>query len=116
LTSSLLAKSAGYDTLFIDHEHSSMSVKEVSQICTTALTARITPFVRVPYECGDGYVQKILDAGAMGVIFPHVNSAEDARRLSRVCKYPPLGQGVGRMGFRTWGLRFGRRRVCKWRR
>jgi 2-keto-3-deoxy-L-rhamnonate aldolase RhmA len=103
-TSSLLAKSAGYDTLFIDHEHSSVSVKEASQIYTTTLTTDITPFVRVPYECCDGYVQKILDAGAMGVIFPHVNSAEDARRLSRVCKHPPLGtrswtNGLPHLGF-----------------
>jgi 2-keto-3-deoxy-L-rhamnonate aldolase RhmA len=81
-----------------------MSVKEASQICTTALTASITPFVRVPYECGDGYVQKTLDAGARGVIFPHVNSAEGARRLSRVCKYPPLWtrswtNGLPHLGF-----------------
>ena len=102
-TSSLFAKSAGYDTLFINHEHS-MSVKEASQICTIALTAGITPFVRVPYECGHGYVQKILDAGATGVIFPHVNSVEDVRRLSRVCKNPRLGPGSWTNGLPHLGL------------
>ena len=86
-----LAKTAGYDTLFIDHEHAQMSVSEAGQLCTTALSAGVTPFVRVPYQCGDGYVQKILDAGAMGVIFPHVNSVEDAKKCIRVTKYPPIG-------------------------
>jgi 2-keto-3-deoxy-L-rhamnonate aldolase RhmA len=69
-----LAKTAGYDSIFIDLEHSNFSISEAHTLCSTALLLGITPFVRVPYECGSGYVQRILDGGAMGIVFPHVNT------------------------------------------
>jgi 2-keto-3-deoxy-L-rhamnonate aldolase RhmA len=69
-----LAKTAGYDSLFVDLEHSSFSISKAHTLCSTALSLGITPFVRVPYECGSGYVQRILDGGAMGIVFPHINT------------------------------------------
>ena len=87
-----LAVSAGYDALFIELEHSVLDERDASVLCITALLAKITPFVRVPYQCGDGFVQRILDGGAMGIIYPHVSSAEDARKAVAICKYPPLGR------------------------
>ena len=68
-----MAQKAGFDALFIDLEHSTLSINDASLLCTTALLAGVTPFVRVPYQCGDGLVQRVLDGGAMGVIFPHVS-------------------------------------------
>jgi len=68
-----IAQKAGFEALFIDLEHSTLSINDASQLCTTALLAGVTPFVRVPYQCGDGLVQRVLDGGAMGVIFPHVS-------------------------------------------
>lgn len=71
----LLARNAGFDALFIDLEHGWLSVAEASNLCTTGLLAGITPFVRVPHQCGNGFVQRVLDGGAMGVVFPHIHSA-----------------------------------------
>jgi len=70
----LLARSAGYDSIFIDLEHSSLSISDANSLCTTGLLAGITPFVRVPHHCGSGFVQRVLDGGALGVIYPHVNN------------------------------------------
>lgn len=67
-----IAKQAGYDSLFIDLEHTTLSLKDASQLCITGLSAGITPFVRVPHECGSGFIQRVLDGGAMGVIVPHI--------------------------------------------
>src|SRR6202051_3173233 len=64
-----IAKTAGFDSLYVDMEHSSFSLESTSQICIAALEAGITPFVRVP---GVADVQRILDAGALGIIAPHV--------------------------------------------
>ena len=75
----LLARNGGFDCLFIDMEHAWLTHGEVSNLCTTALLAGITPFVRVPHQCGNGFVQRVLDGGAMGVIFPHIHSAGRAR-------------------------------------
>jgi hypothetical protein len=69
-----LAKNAGYDSVFIELEHSTLSIDDASNLSGAALSIGITPFVRVPYQCGNGFVQKVMDAGAMGVIFPHVSS------------------------------------------
>ena len=68
-----IAKAAGYDSLFIDLEHTCMSVQDASQMCITAISAGVTPFVRVPHECGHGFIQRILDVGAMGVVVPHIH-------------------------------------------
>jgi 2-keto-3-deoxy-L-rhamnonate aldolase RhmA len=68
-----VAKAAGYDSLFIDLEHTCMTLHDASQMCITAISAGVTPFVRVPHECGFGYIQKVLDVGAMGVIIPHIH-------------------------------------------
>jgi 2-keto-3-deoxy-L-rhamnonate aldolase RhmA len=84
-----IAKTAGFDSLYVDMEHSSFSLETTSQICMAALEIGITPFVRVP---GPGDVQRILDAGALGIIAPHVQSADDARTYVRAAKYPPLGE------------------------
>lgn len=69
-----VARAAGFDALFVDLEHSTLSLDEASRLCTAGLLAGITPFVRVPHQCGNGFVQRVLDGGAMGVIFPHISS------------------------------------------
>jgi 2-keto-3-deoxy-L-rhamnonate aldolase RhmA len=70
-----IAHNAGFDCLFIDLEHGWLSVAEAANLCHVGLLVGITPFVRVPHQCGNGFVQRVLDGGAMGVIFPHVESA-----------------------------------------
>lgn len=69
-----IAKSAGYDSLFIDLEHTTLTIRDAGQLCLVANSAGITPFVRVPHECGLGFMQKVLDAGAMGIIVPHIHT------------------------------------------
>jgi 4-hydroxy-2-oxoheptanedioate aldolase len=83
-----IAKTAGFDSLYVDLEHSSFSLESTSQVCIAALEAGVIPFVRVPSVAA---VQRILDAGALGIIAPHVQSADEARAYVRAAKYPPLG-------------------------
>ena len=71
-----IAKTAGFDSLYVDMEHSSFSLETTGQICIAALEAGVTPLVRVP---GVAEVQRVLDAGALGIIAPHVQSAAEAR-------------------------------------
>src|SRR5215470_5799985 len=83
-----IAKSAGFDSLYVDLEHASFSFDTTGQICIAALEAGITPLVRVP---GIAEVSRVLDGGALGVIAPHVQSADDARAYVAAAKFPPLG-------------------------
>src|SRR5919204_5938256 len=73
-----IARTAGFDTIYVDLEHSSFSLETTSQICIAALEAGIAPFVRVPALTPD-YISRVLDGGALGVIAPHIRSAEEAR-------------------------------------
>lgn len=86
----LAAKSAGYDGLYVDLEHGALTIPEAGQICVTALAAGITPIVRVPAGA-TADAAKVLDLGAMGIIFPHIGSPADAERMVACCKYPPIG-------------------------
>ena len=79
-----------YDWLFIDMEHNSMGVDVASQISVAAQDAGITPIVRVP-DFAHHHATRVLDSGAMGIVFPHVDDAETARKLVSYCLYPPKG-------------------------
>jgi 2-keto-3-deoxy-L-rhamnonate aldolase RhmA len=100
-----IAKAAGFDSLYIDLEHSSFSLHTASQICIMALEAGIPAFVRVPANTPD-YIARVLDGGALGVIAPGVRSAEEARAVVAAAKYPPLGSrglagALPQLGYRS---------------
>lgn len=85
-----IAASAGFDSLYVDMEHSPLTLDMTGQLCMAALMAGVTPFVRVP-ALTPAYVGRVLDAGALGIIAPHVRSAEDARAVVSMARFAPLG-------------------------
>jgi len=86
-----LAKTAGFDSIYVDVEHSSLSLETTGQICIAALEIGIAPFVRVPSTRPE-HVSRALDGGALGVIAPHIRSAAEAREVVAAAKYPPQGE------------------------
>jgi len=103
-----IAAASGFDSVYVDLEHSPLSLETTSTLCMGALGAGITPLVRVPGH--DVHMAtRILDGGALGVIFPQVDTAEQARALVAGCRFPPLGQrsvmGAGpSLGYRALPL------------
>lgn len=87
----LAARACGCDALSVDLEHSVIPEAAAAQICVTALHAGVTPLVRVPSLEGH-YANRLLDAGALGIIAPHVGSAEEARAVVQACKFAPMGE------------------------
>jgi 4-hydroxy-2-oxoheptanedioate aldolase len=85
-----IAKTCGYDWLFIDMEHNSMDVDTAAQIAMAALPVGVTPIVRVPGK-EHYHASRLLDAGAQGIVVPHVDTVEEAERAVAYCKYPPVG-------------------------
>jgi 2-keto-3-deoxy-L-rhamnonate aldolase RhmA len=85
-----IAGTCGFDWLFIDTEHNSMSIDTACQIAMAAVATGVTPLVRVPghqhYHCA-----RALDNGALGVVVPHVDTAEQAKAVADACRYPPQG-------------------------
>ena len=89
-----IAKTAGFDTFYVDMEHCSFSLEATGQICLAALEAGIPAFVRVPANTPE-YIARVLDGGAMGVIAPHVRSADDADALQELERSQRRGTGAG---------------------
>jgi len=100
-----MMKTAGFDWLFIDLEHGAISIDTASQMAVAALNAGISPLPRVP-KGEYSIATRLLDNGAVGIVVPHVDTADEAREIVGRLKYPPLGHRsvVGAMphfGFRT---------------
>jgi 4-hydroxy-2-oxoheptanedioate aldolase len=83
-------KAAGFDWLFLDLEHGSMSIETACEISIAAQDSGIAPIVRVPY--GElAMATRVLDGGALGIVIPHVDTAEEAREIADRLRYPPRG-------------------------
>jgi 2-keto-3-deoxy-L-rhamnonate aldolase RhmA len=91
-------KAAGFDWLFLDLEHGTMSIEAAAQIATAALDAGIAPLARVPN--GEyAIATRLLDNGVLGIVMPHVETAEEARQVVERLKYPPTGhRSMGGIG------------------
>ncbi len=100
-----ILQAAGFDWLFIDMEHSALDVPAVQRILQF-IGNNGYGIVRVPLGT-EAWVKRVLDAGAQGVIFPQVNTAEQAKQAVRLCKYPSQGcRGVGIARAQGYGLNF----------
>jgi 4-hydroxy-2-oxoheptanedioate aldolase len=81
---------AGFDWGCIDMQHGNIDYQDAAAMLLALSTTDTMPFIRVPWN-DPGIIGKVLDAGAMGVIIPMVNTAEEAREAVAACRYPPLG-------------------------
>ena len=101
-----IAKTAGFDSFYVDMEHNSFSFDTTGQLCMAGLAAGIAPFVRVPSIAAHD-ISRALDGGALGVIAPHIHSVQDAESVMRAAKFAPLGErsiagGLPHLRFRTF--------------
>lgn len=81
---------AGWDTLTVDLQHGTADYASLLTLLPVIEKAGIAPLVRVPW-LDEGAIMRALDAGAMGVVAPMIESAEAASRLVSACRYPPKG-------------------------
>ena len=81
---------ARWDTLTVDMQHGTADYAALLTLLPIIEKAGIAPMVRVPW-LDEGIVMRVLDAGAMGVITPMIESPEAAARLVAACNYPPKG-------------------------
>ncbi len=101
-----IAKTAGFDSFYVDMEHNNFSFDTTAQLCMAGLAAGIAPFVRVP-SIAPHDISRVLDGGALGVIAPHIHSAGGAETVVRAAKFAPLGDrsiagGLPHFQFRTF--------------
>lgn len=96
---------AGFDWLFLDAEHAPFSALDIQRFLQGAgaempCLVRLAASQEVP-------IKKALDVGAVGIIAPMVNSAEQAAQVVSLAKYAPAGtRGVGLGRAHGYGLTF----------
>lgn len=92
--SELLA-GAGFDFLWIDTEHTAIDYQILQNHLIAARAGGTSTLVRVP-ENNKVMVKRVLEMGPTGIIFPMINTAEEADRAMKSCLYPPYGtRGYG---------------------
>lgn len=94
----------GYDYVCIDGQHGLHSYDTITAMLAAGSAGDAVPIVRVPWN-EPGFIGQVLDAGALGVIIPMVNSVPEAEAAVAACRYPPKGtRSLGPVGA---GTRFG---------
>jgi 4-hydroxy-2-oxoheptanedioate aldolase len=104
LSAEMVAK-LGFDSVMVDFQHGPMGFNDVYAMMLAISTTNATPMVRIPWN-DLAVVPRVLDAGALGVIYPMVGTREEAERFVGACRYPPQGirslgptrAAIGRMG------------------
>jgi 2-keto-3-deoxy-L-rhamnonate aldolase RhmA len=81
---------AGCDFVFFDMEHGPFDLGIVADMIKVTRLEGITPLVRAP---GDAYewLVRPMDAGAMGVMVPRVETKDQVERIVNCLMYPPVG-------------------------
>lgn len=99
-----VARRAGYDFLFLDLEHGSLSAESAAEVSFAALQAGVASFVRIPE--GEHWLgTQVLNGGATGLIAPHVDTRAEAEELVARHKFPPVGERSfpGPLAHFVWG-------------
>ncbi|HSB84890.1 MAG TPA: aldolase/citrate lyase family protein, partial [Ilumatobacteraceae bacterium] len=96
---------AGFDFIVVDMEHAPLTLESAYRAIVTAQGMGMGALVRVP-DRSDSHLQRLLDAGADGILVPRVTDAATCRASVDAMRFSPIGvRGLGstsRAG--RWGL------------
>ncbi len=87
---------AGFDFIFIDMEHSTISIEQGQRIIASSQSEGV-PCIPRPVSHSNDYLKPLLESGADGLLIQMVETAEHVKDLIRDIKYPPIGR-------RTYGV------------
>lgn len=86
-----MAANAGAEFAVYDMEHTGWDIESIRMLVATTPKHALVPIVRIP-TTQYHFVSRVLDMGAMGIMAPMVESADEARLLVQSAKYPPIGR------------------------
>ncbi len=95
---------AGFDWCVVDMEHTPLDMMEVVHLLQALAGTAAIPITRVPWN-DTVTVKRVLDAGVQTVMFPFVQTPDEARRAVAATKYAP--DGVRGMAAMSRGSKFG---------
>jgi len=104
-----MCKAAGAEFVLYDLEHSALDYGALREQFAYCRGLGLVPMCRVPATQYD-YISRALDAGAMGIMVPMVETEEQARFIVQSTRYPPVGRrgaafGVAHDDFEGGGVK-----------
>jgi 4-hydroxy-2-oxoheptanedioate aldolase len=81
----------GFDGIWMDLEHHTLSVETASQLMRAARVGRSDILAR-PGNGEFARMSRLLEAGAQGIMYPRCRDAEEARVVVDWVRFPPLGK------------------------
>lgn len=91
LETAVLAAKLGFHFLWVEMEHSPISLETLRGIVLATCGLEAAVLVRVPLVAL-WTAKRVLDQGVRGVIFPFISDSEMARTAAHSCRYPPAGR------------------------
>ena len=89
---------AGFDWAVLDMEHTPLDLMTLVHLLQAVGNTKMVPVVRVPWN-DTVTVKRVLDAGAETLLFPFIQTADEAARAVAAARYPPEGvRGMAAMG------------------
>ena len=99
-----IAKSSDHDFIFLDTQHALFNSETIGSIAQTAMACGVAPIVRAR-GLADPDVPRFLDNGVMGIVFPDIGTAAEARRAVEICKFAPIGNRSVSGGYAAFDYR-----------
>jgi 4-hydroxy-2-oxoheptanedioate aldolase len=93
-----VASKLGFDYVYFDFEHGVLGIETFAELVREARLAGLTALCRAP-GFDAAFVNRVLDAGAGGIVFPHAKTKQDAMRAVELTKYRTSDVPSGRRGF-----------------
>lgn len=94
----------GFDFIWIDTEHSEIPLPNLRNHITAVQAGNTPVIVRVPIN-DFNHTKKVMEMGPDGLVFPMVNTPEEARAVTEFCMYPPEGRrGFGPLRSVNYGI------------
>jgi 2-keto-3-deoxy-L-rhamnonate aldolase RhmA len=91
-----------YDFTWFEMQHSNLWFDQVAEMISACPRLGAAPLIRLP-EAQEGFVQKAMDMGALGIIIPTVDDFTQARAASRWVRFPPRDRrSLGSAGATHW--------------
>ncbi|HSV84004.1 MAG TPA: aldolase/citrate lyase family protein [Ramlibacter sp.] len=87
----MVASTCGYDAIYLDMQHTAISVAMAADMAVAALSNGVCPIVRI---AGHNFADalRLLDAGAFAIVIPGVTTADQARAAVEYLRFAPIGK------------------------
>jgi 2-keto-3-deoxy-L-rhamnonate aldolase RhmA len=109
-----IIEASGFDYVAIDHEHGAFDIETIADLAGWFQATDVSAIVRI-HKSAANLIPAILDQGIMGVQVSEVDTAEEARAIAALAKYPPIGQrGISGQGMHTGYRSYGARHATEY--